>query len=119
MNKKILLIGGAGYIGSVISENFLKREYKIKCFDSLIYSQDYCIDSLLKKKNFEFILGDLRNYNKFDSLFKGITDVIILAGLVGDPITKKYPKESEDINSTALKKFVTNCNKRKISSERS
>ena len=114
MSKKILLIGGAGYIGSVISENFLKKEYKIKCFDSLIYSQDYCIDSLLKKKNFEFILGDLRNYNKFDGLFENITDVIILAGLVGDPISKKYPKESEDINSIALKKFITNCNKRKL-----
>ena len=114
MNKKILLIGGAGYIGSVLSESFLKKNYKIKCFDSLIYSQKYCIESLNKDKNFEFILGDLRNYNKIDNLFENITDVVILAGLVGDPITKKYPQESKEINYVALKDFIDKCNNKKL-----
>ena len=119
MSKKILLVGGAGYIGSVLTEKFLKKNYKVKCLDVLIYSQRYCIKPFLKKKNYEFIFKDIRNCAQVKNLFKEITDVVILSGLVGDPITKKYPKESEDINSTALKKFITNCNKRKISSERS
>ena len=114
MNKKILLVGGAGYIGTVLTNNFLSKNYKIKCFDSLIYSQKHCIQTLIKEKNYEFILGDLRNYNSFDNLFKGITDVVILAGLVGDPITKKYPLESKEINYNSLKNFIVKCNKKNI-----
>ena len=50
MSKKILLVGGAGYIGTALAENFLLKKYKVRCFDSLIYSQKYCIESLIKKK---------------------------------------------------------------------
>ena len=114
MKKKILLVGGAGYIGTVISNDFLLKEYKIKCFDSLIYSQNYCIKSLLKNENYEFILGDLKNYNNIDNLLEGITDVVILAGLVGDPITRKYPKLSKEINYVALKSFIEKCNGKKL-----
>ena len=114
MSKKILLIGGAGYIGTVLSEYFLLKNYKVKCFDSLIYSQKYCVESLLKKDNYEFILGDLRTYNQVENLLKDVTDVIILAGLVGDPITKKYPKESNEINFFALKNFISKCNNKKL-----
>ena len=114
MNKKILLIGGAGYIGTALSNDFLSKKYKIKCFDSLIYSQNYCIKSLVKNANYDFILGDLRNYNNIDNLLDGITDVIILAGLVGDPITKKYPELSKEINYIALKNFIDKCNGKKL-----
>lgn len=114
MTKKILLVGGAGYIGSILSQNFLLKNYKIRCFDSLIYSQKLCIENLAKKENYEFILGDLRNYNIIDNILKDITDVIILAGLVGDKITKKYPKESKEINYLALKSFIDKCNGKKL-----
>jgi len=114
MSKNILLIGGAGYIGTPLTESLLKKNYKIRCFDSLIYSQKYCIESLIKKENYEFILGDLRNYDKIDNLLSGVTDVVILAGLVGDPITKKYPNESKQINYVALKNFIDKCNNKKI-----
>ena len=43
---------------------------------------------------------------KIDDILKEITDVIILAGLVGDPITRKYPQESKAINFVALKNFI-------------
>ena len=43
-----------------------------------------------------------------------IKDIVILAGLVGDPITKKYPLESENINYLAIKNFIDKCNGKKI-----
>tara|TARA_Y100000294_G_scaffold177918_1_gene205643 strand:+ start:505 stop:1539 length:1035 start_codon:yes stop_codon:yes gene_type:complete len=113
-NKKILLIGGAGYIGSVLIKNFLRKNYKVKCLDALVYSQHHSIEPFLKKSNFEFILGDIRNYSQTKNLFKEITDVIILAGLVGDPITKRYPKESKEINFIALKNFIDECKGKKL-----
>ena len=114
MKKKILLIGGAGYIGSVITQFFLSKGYNVKCLDVLIYSQKHSLEPFLKNKNYEFIYGDLRSYNKIKNLFKEVTDIVILAGLVGDPITKKYPKESEKINYIALKNFIDNCNGKKL-----
>ena len=52
MSKIILLVGGAGYIGSVLTEKLLKKNYKIKCLDALIYSQRHCIKPFLKKKKY-------------------------------------------------------------------
>ena len=109
MSKKILLVGGAGYIGSIITKNFLLKNYKIKCLDALIYSQENSTEPFLKNKNYEFILGDIRDCNKIDNLFDGITDVVILASLVGDPITKKYPEASKKINYIAIKNFLNEC----------
>ena len=114
MKKKILLIGGAGYIGSVVTQFFLSKDYKIRCFDALIYSQKHCIELFLKNKNYEFIFGDLRSCKKIKNLFNGVTDIVILAGLVGDPITKKYPNESQKINYIALKNFIDNCKGKKL-----
>ena len=71
MSKKILLVGGAGYIGSVLTEKFLKKNYKVKCLDALIYSQRYCIKPFLKKharipkkfSDFEF-LTEIKIFSK-------------------------------------------------------
>jgi len=48
--KKILLVGGAGYIGTVLSQHLLSKGFEVKCFDALIYSQKDCIKSFIKKK---------------------------------------------------------------------
>ena len=41
--KKIILVGGAGYIGTVLTKHLLEKNYKVKCIDNLIYGQDDCI----------------------------------------------------------------------------
>ena len=41
--KKIILVGGAGYIGTVLTKHLLEKEYKVICIDNLIYKQDECI----------------------------------------------------------------------------
>lgn len=109
MKNNVLLVGGAGYIGSVLTEHLLSRGFNVKCFDALIYSQKQNIKKFLKRKNYEFTFGDIRKEALVESSLKNIKDVVILAGLVGDPITKKYPKEAKEINFTALKNFINIC----------
>jgi len=108
LKNKTLLIGGAGYIGSVLTDYLLLEDLSVKSFDALIYSQNHDME-LYKNKNYEFIHGDIRNEKLVESSLKDVKNVVILAGLVGDPITKKYPKESKDINYTAIKNFINKC----------
>jgi len=111
-NKNILLIGGAGYIGLVTANYLISKGYKVSCLDSLIYSQKDCLDSFDSIKDF-FIYGDVRSYD-IKKILKNFDSVVILAGLVGDPITKKYPEQSEEINYFGIKKIIDACKNQKL-----
>jgi nucleoside-diphosphate-sugar epimerase len=112
MEKTILLAGGAGYIGTVLTNFFLKKNFKVICVDSLIYSQKNCIKDFLNNKNYKFIESSIVNINP--DILKEVKNIIILAGLVGDPITKKYPQDSEKINLHEIKMFIDICNKKNL-----
>ncbi len=102
----ILLIGGAGYVGTVLTSHFLKKGFKITLLDNFIYQNQFAIQAYLGDPDYHLIYGDLCNLNDLLSASKGVTDVIILGGLVGDPITKKYPSESVKINDTGIKTCI-------------
>lgn len=104
--RNILIIGGAGYIGMPLSGHLLKRGYRVRCLDILLYQNQKCLDSLLKYPNYEFQYGDMVNAETMELALKDVTDVIILAGLVGDPITRRYPEESKAINEVGLRNVL-------------
>lgn len=106
MIKHILLIGGAGYIGSVITGHFLKKGFKVTVLDNLIYNNHFAINPYLGDPDYTFIYGDINDISKIELAARDITDVILLAGLVGDPITKKYPDASDLINNIGVKKCI-------------
>lgn len=101
-NKRILLIGGEGYIGKIIYNYLLSKKYKTKTYDNLIYSDKF------KSNNMNFIFGDIRNYSSLRRSINNSDVIVILAGLVGDPITKKYPIISEEINTKAILLILKN-----------
>jgi len=101
-NSSILLIGGAGYVGSVLAQKLLELGYIVKCLDSLIYNHRAAPESFIGHPNYEFINNDIMNLDKLTEVYEAIDHVVILAGLVGDPITKKYPIESESINERGI-----------------
>ena len=82
--KRILVTGGAGFIGSELVRRFVKKypEYEIVCFDALTYAGNLeNLKSVQNKQNYEFVLGDIRNREEVGEAFVnyGITDVIHLA----------------------------------------
>lgn len=104
--RKVLLVGGAGYVGSVMTGHLLGKGWHVRCLDELIYRNKSSIQPYLVSPNYEFIPGDLCNLDDVAMVLKGVDDVVILAGLVGDPITKTYPKESDEINRAGIECLI-------------
>ena len=99
VKKKILVVGGAGYVGTVIINKLLSSKYEVTCVDNLVYKNIQSLKSFNYKKNFKFYkldAGDL----KIRKILSKVDFIVYLAGLVGDPITKKFPKASLMANET-------------------
>jgi len=101
---KVLLIGGEGYIGKVVSDYLINKSNYVISYDNLIYGQNNKLD----QDNFKFIKGDIADQKKLIKVLEKVDHVVMLVGLVGDPITKKYPIESNLINIKYLKNIIKN-----------
>ena len=97
---KVLVTGGAGYIGSVLVRQLLNKNFKVRVLDSLKFGGEALYDVLLHP-NFEFIKGDVRNDEAIDKALKGIDAIVHLAAIVGDPACKKYSEEANETNWNA------------------
>ncbi len=105
---KILITGGAGYIGSELVNKLLElKQYKVTVIDKMIFGQN-SLDEFKKNKNFELIYEDVRNYEKIKKHLSKNDIIIPLAALVGAPLCKKFPNETEEINLEAIKFLVKN-----------
>jgi nucleoside-diphosphate-sugar epimerase len=105
-NRHILIIGGAGYIGSVLTRKLLSKGYKVKVLDKLLYDNGISISDLMEDDSFSFIFGDFGDDKLLESALTNITDVVLLAALVGDPICKKYPELAKKTNLDYPKQLV-------------
>jgi len=111
MAKSVLLIGGAGYIGPVIAEELLKEGYSVKILDSLIYDNYFAVSHLVKFEGFQFIHGDMGDAKLLSDAVRGVTDVVLLGGLVGDPISRKYPELARNINEISVQTCIKHLSK--------
>jgi nucleoside-diphosphate-sugar epimerase len=107
-NGKILVIGGAGYIGSMLVRKLLRRNYRVKVLDALLYGDD-SIRDLYLDKSFEFVKGDTRHVEVLTSVMSDVTAVVHLAELVGDPLCDQDAKKTRDINMFATSLVAQVC----------
>ena len=98
--KKILITGGAGYIGSVLTPVLLDLGYKVTVYDNFIYNQNSLLDCC-SKKDFEVIKGDICDYEKINPILSKFDVIIPLAALVGAPICRRNPQLTYLINFEA------------------
>ncbi len=94
---KVLVTGGAGYIGSVLVRQLLDKGHQVRAFDSLKFGGDALYDVMLNP-NFEFMKGDVRNAEEVKKALAGIDAVAHLAAIVGDPACKKFSEEAMQTN---------------------
>ena len=101
-NEKILITGGAGYVGSMLATKLIEKGYKVTVIDNLRFSKN-SLDHLFIYRNFKFIYGDVRNKNLIKKNIEKHNIIIPLAALVGAPLCEKYKKEAKEVNFGSIK----------------
>lgn len=97
MQKRVLITGGAGYLGSTVTEHLLNQGYSVTVLDSLLYKQ-LSLLHLFKNRGFKFVLGDVRDVELLQQLVKTHDIIIPLAAIVGMPACKQNPQLAIDVN---------------------
>ena len=95
MTQKILITGGAGYLGSVMVPSLHDLGYKVTVLDNFMFKQNTLAQNCLNP-NFDVHRGDVRDQSKLSSLVKDIDIIIPLAAIVGAPMC-----ESDKFAATA------------------
>jgi len=95
--KRILITGGAGYIGSVLTSKLLKLGFEIVVLDTFFYT-DIGVRSLLDHPSLSVVKGDIRDRSALKASLNGVDCVIHLAALANDPSAELDPKLTRQIN---------------------
>jgi nucleoside-diphosphate-sugar epimerase len=125
--EKVLITGGAGYLGSILTEVLLSKGYAVTVLDNLTYKQ-LSLTSFCHNKNFNLVVGDVRDATLLFNLVESHDIIIPLAAIVGMPACKKDPQLTKDVNyeqivdivnfiHTSQKLLVPNTNSQYGSSE--
>jgi nucleoside-diphosphate-sugar epimerase len=112
---KILITGGAGYLGSVITGKMLNAGYEVIVLDKLIFNQVSLLTYTSNPK-FKFIHGDVRNLTLLERLCNEVDIIIPLAAIVGFPACDAEPELAKEINFKQIFNIVkfTNGKGKKI-----
>jgi nucleoside-diphosphate-sugar epimerase len=101
VKEKVLVTGGAGYLGSVLTGHLLEEGYGVTCLDNLMHHQNSLI-IYAHHPDFEFVYGDSRDKGLVKKLVSESDSFIPLAALVGMPLCGKNPKGAKEINTNSI-----------------
>jgi nucleoside-diphosphate-sugar epimerase len=102
MTTRVLVTGGAGYLGSVLCERLLEAEYDVTAVDSLVYQQN-SLFHLCANPRFEFLHGDVRDERLMQKLIPQADVLIPLAAVVGAPACDRDPAVARSVNLEAVR----------------
>ncbi len=100
--KNVLVIGGAGYIGSALLPLLLDKGYRVRVLDLMVFG-DQPIRKVARHPNLELVRGDFRHIEKVVAALSGIDTVIHLGAIVGDPACSLDEELTIDVNLSATR----------------
>ncbi len=105
MGAKILVTGGAGYIGSILVPALLQKGYQVVVVDNFMYQQVSLLDCC-QDKNLTILRGDARDKNLVSDQLKKVDAIFPLACLTGAPLCSKDPIGAKTTNYDAIKMIL-------------
>ena len=103
--ERVLVVGGAGYLGSMLIPRLLLGGYKVRVLDSFIYG-DTSLDGVRGNPNFEVIRGDIREIQPVVDAMKDCDAVFDLAAIVGDPACEENRHLAVEVNRAATRMLI-------------
>jgi nucleoside-diphosphate-sugar epimerase len=100
--QNVLVIGGAGYIGSALLPKLLESGYRVRLLDLLLYDTEP-IREILGHPNLEVVQGDFRHVGKIVEVMQGINAVVHLGAIVGDPACELDKELTTEVNLSATR----------------
>ncbi len=107
--ETILVVGGAGYVGSVLARQLLHRGHHVRVFDRLFFGARGVEDI---KDRVELIAGDIRKIDP--AILNGVSAVVNLGGLSNDPTAEFNPRANFEMNTVAAKNLASLCKRKGI-----
>lgn len=107
--KKILVTGGAGFIGSNLIEDLLERKYQVICLDNLSTGFAENVEQFLSHQHFQFVEGDILDYQLLLKLTKGVFAVSHQAALGSVPRSINDPITSNRVNVEGTLNIFKSC----------
>ncbi len=104
----ILVVGGAGYIGSVLTSHLLKKGLRVKVVDKMLYGKE-SVKEFLGNENFSLIEKDICDLSVQVEIIKNIDCVVFLAEIVGDPSCHAKPEDALKTNYLAVSSMANLC----------
>jgi nucleoside-diphosphate-sugar epimerase len=102
--KKILLVGGAGYVGAVLAEELLARGYAVRILDRLYYGRQGLRDV---EDRVELVTEDMRSFDP--SVLENVDAVVNIGGLSNDPTAEYNPRANHEMNTLATQRLAELC----------
>jgi nucleoside-diphosphate-sugar epimerase len=101
VKEKVLITGGAGYIGSVLTQHLLEKGYPVTCLDNLSFGYNSLLPCV-SNSNFDFIYGDVRNRKLLEKVIPKFDVIIPLSAIVGAPQCDLNPVDAKLINRDSV-----------------
>lgn len=113
-NIKILITGGAGFIGSNLCEYFLTKDYQVTCLDNFATGHRHNIAPFLENKNFTLIVGDIRNLSDCQEAVNGVDYVLHQAALGSVPRSINDPITTNEVNVSGFLNMLVAAKEAKV-----
>jgi nucleoside-diphosphate-sugar epimerase/CBS domain-containing protein len=109
--KRVLVIGGGGYVGHHVIKILLEKGYTVRCLDIKLYGdfEDGGIKHAILSDDVEFIKGDMRSISDLIPAIQGVDAVILLGAIVGDPASKEMPEMAISANYLSASLVAMTC----------
>lgn len=102
---KVLIVGGAGYIGGTLTDQLVDADHEARVFDNLLFEERYL-------KPVDFVFGDVRDEAALKPHMAWADTVVWLVGLVGDGACSLYPKLTKELNIESVHWLARNFDRR-------